>query len=228
MTAITLEWMNRAQIAWAQDVVTKYHYLQRPVDARCSVQGYRVLLNEGLIIGLLLFGRPEATKVKGWYEGKSYWQVLNLNRVWFAPGVQPGGIWHNLEFLPGFVDRKGQFRSTLVSASIEQALDRVVIDYLMARPPCYLDEPYELKWCLSYCDTRLHKGTVYRAAGFELYRTNENGIQTWRRPLRPLTPAEDEKVRQASQFSQRSQKFRAERQYAGAQMELQLWNNSNS
>lgn len=41
---IRLELLDRAGIAWAQDVVTKHHYLHRPVDSRVSLEGYRVML----------------------------------------------------------------------------------------------------------------------------------------------------------------------------------------
>ena len=41
---------------------------------------------------------------------------------------------------------------------------------------------------LSYCDTRSHKGTIYRAAGFALSRTNERGIETYHSTaVAPLT-----------------------------------------
>lgn len=113
--------------------------------------------------------------------------------------------------LPGFVDRRGAFRSTLASAVVLALAQQVVRDYLVRRPPCFLEEPYQLRWLLSYCDTRLHRGTIYKAAGFELYRTNERGLQTWRLPLRGLTPAEDAEVREASRFNSRSQAFRARR-----------------
>jgi hypothetical protein len=74
-----------------------------------------------------------------------------------------------------------------------------------------MDEPYQIKWLLSYCDTSKHRGTIYQAARFELYRTNKDGIQTWRLPLPVLSPEEDMAVRQASMVNARSQAYRAKR-----------------
>lgn len=219
-TTPRLEQLDKAGLAEAQALVTKHHYLGKPVDARCSVEGYGVHLLR-VRAGVLLLGRPQATACYPWYgsvadvaSGRAEvtrWQVLNLARVYFEPFVQPGGGLYSPQYLPGFVDRRGVFRSTLGSWAIAALADRVVLDYLVARPPCFLEEPYELLWLLSYCDTRLHRGALYRAAGFELYRTNADGVQTWRRPLRPLWPDEDREVRAAAACSPRSIEHRARR-----------------
>lgn len=218
----------------AQSLVTEHHYLHAPVDARCSVEGYNIYYDE-CFSGVLLFGRPRSTRCADWYgsvedvqSGRcevTRWQVLNLARVWIIPELQPGGaLWqywgkHINHYLPGFFDRKGVFRSTLASEVLRAAVERIGFDYLLQRPPVFLDEPYEIKWLLSYCDTKLHKGTIYKAAGFELYRTNDAGIQTWRVRLPCLTPEQDRAVRQASETSKRAQKYRAQR----AQLQLELW-----
>jgi hypothetical protein len=144
--------------------------------------------------------------------------VLNLARVWIDPRFQPGGWGYSAEYLPGFVDRKGNFRSTLASSAIRELAARVGFDYLMRRPPCFLDEPYQIRYLMSYCDTRLHKGTIYRQAGFELYRTNQDGIQTWRLRLPALSPEQDGQVREAALRSPRSQAYRAKR----AQLEMAI------
>jgi hypothetical protein len=84
---------------WAQAMVTQYHYLRRPVDPRTMTEGYQVRLPEIGPVGVLLFGRPEATRCYPWYGGLddvrtgraevTRWQVLNLSRVWLDPLVQP-------------------------------------------------------------------------------------------------------------------------------------------
>lgn len=220
---IVLHLLSRDDVAEAQSLVTERHYLRKPVDVRCSVEGYRVAT--GLrTVGVFLFGRPQAQRCYPWYgsledvaAGKascSRWSVLNLARVWFDPAVQPGGNLHTPAYVPGFTDRHGAFRSKLGSATIQALADRVVLDYLLRRPPCFLEEPYELRWLLSYCDRRLHRGALYRAAGFELFRTNEDGIETWRLPLRPLTADEHEQVRAASLRSPRSNAYRERRAFA--------------
>jgi hypothetical protein len=217
---VRVEPLDRAGIAEAQALVAARHYLGKPVDARCSVEGYGVFLDREQV-GVMLLGRPQATACYPWYgsledvaAGRaecSRWSVLNLARVWFSPLAQHGGVLHEASHLPGFVDRGGEFRSTLGSAAIAALADEVVTDYLLRRPPCFLNEPYELRWLLSYCDTRRHTGTLYRAAGFELYRMNEDGVQTWRLPLRPLGRAEHSAIAFASWASPRSNAHRARR-----------------
>jgi hypothetical protein len=220
---LALHIADRASLAWAQSQWAAHHYLRAPIDARCSVLAYVVTLDT-MRIGALGFGRPESTRC---YSGgltygslddvargraqHSRWEVINLARVWFSPVVQAGGAWHTPNFLPGYLDRRGVWRSTLASTVIEMALDRVVLDYLLRYPPCFLDEPYQLRACLSYCDRTLHRGVVYRASGFKLARTNARGIETYAKPLRQLAADEDQLVRQASAASPRSQRYRAQR-----------------
>jgi hypothetical protein len=216
----------------AQRIVEQHHYLHQKVDARCSVFTYVVQVGSQLG-GYLMFGRPEATRC---YDGAltygsvddmtagraqhSRWEVLNLARVWLAQDFQQGGHYYGPGHLPGYVDRKGVWRSTLASAAILAALDRIVVDYLDARPPCFLDEPYQLRQVLSYCDTRLHKGTIYKAAGFTLARTNKAGIETWVKAVRPLTETEDAHIRARALQHPRSQAYRAMRAGAGEQLSL--------
>lgn len=220
MTPVDLVCLDRAGLKWAQATVTRDHYLHAPVDARCSVEGYGVLVG-GEVMGCLLVGRPEATKVKGWYgslddvrTGKcavSYWSVLNLARVWLDPRVQPGGAWYEPSILPGFRDRHGVWHSTLASTALWLLIARVGVDYLLRRPPCFLDEPYQLTHLLSYQNARLHRGIIYQAAGFERYRDNGKGIVTWRIALPPLTPEQDQTIRQRAMQHPRSIAYRARR-----------------
>lgn len=225
---LTLQPLTRTGLADAQRIVTEQHYLRRPVDARTMPEGYGVWLANVGQVGVLLFGRPEATRCYPWYgsidnvrSGRAEvtrWQVLNLSRVWLDPRVQFDGALYGPELLPGYRDRTGAWRSTLASSVIRLALERVRVDYLLRRPPCFLDEPYELRYLMSYCDTRLHRGTIYAAGGFELYRTNSWGIQTWRIPLPALTTQEDAAIRRASETNARSIRFRDRR----AQLALEL------
>lgn len=197
------------------------HYLRRPVDSRCSVEGYAIHVEPIGKVGLLLFGRPEATRCYPWYgsvgdveSGRAEvtrWQVLNLARVWLDPRVQAGGEFCRPEYVPGFVDRKGAWRPTLASTAIWMAMERIGYEYLLRRPPCFLDEPYEIRWLLSYCDPRYHRGIIYKAAGFRHYRTNGGGLMTWRIRLPDLTPAQEFLVREAARVNPRSQAYRAKR-----------------
>lgn len=224
---VTLCWLDATGVRQAQRLVTDGHYLHRPVDARSSPQGYAVEVM-GALAGVLLFGRPQATVTRPWYgsvaevqSGRvavTRWQVLNLARVYLLPQVQAGGVMCIPELLPGYVDRRGVWRSTLASTAISLACERVVLDYLLARPPVFLDEPYEIRWILSYCDRRLHRGVVYRESGFQPYwRRGEDlaaPIWTFRRQARPLTAAEHGLIRRASADDPRARTYRGRRSAA--------------
>ena len=162
-------------LARAQATVTQQHYLHTPVDSRCSPLAYEVAFHHGLLAGYLIFGRPESTRcydgnltygsLKDVETGKAQydrWEIINLARVWLNPCVQSGGKFYSPDYLPGYTDRHGHWRSTLASTVIELALSRINYDYLRAHPPCFPDEPYQLQICLSYCDLSKHKGTIYR------------------------------------------------------------------
>jgi hypothetical protein len=226
---ITLEraprWSNAWR--WAAAEITAGHYLRRMPDPRTSCEVFKVVIN-GIKGGALVFGRPEATRCGNWYgsvedvaAGRcevTRWQVLNLARVWLHPAFQAGGRYVEARQVPGYVDRRGAFRSTLASDVLNQAAAMIGCEYLLCRPPCFLEEPYDVRWLLSYCDTNLHRGTIYAAAGFELYRTNDRGIQTWRLALPGLTTEEDEQVRTVAMTHPRSVTYRAQR----AQLEMAL------
>lgn len=193
---------------WAQAQVTAHHYLHAPVDDRSSVLGY-IVMHRGERAGCLLFGRPESTRC---YQGEltygsqadvtsgrarfDRWEIVNLARVWLEPRSQGPMGWG---------------KGWLATWAIGQALKRVVVDYLQEYPPCFLDEPWKLRICLSYCDTRLHQGTIYKAAGFRLARTNADGIQTWYRPLRGLQGHERKLIERYAEQSYRSRVYRSQR-----------------
>lgn len=222
-----------ARLAWAQEQVREHHYLHKPVDVRSRPFAYTVHINaRPFPVGCLIFGRPEASRC---YDGNlrygsqadvqaeradlDRWSVLNLARVWLDPVVQPGGSYHHPDYLPGFVDRRGVWRSTLASTAIREALAVVGFDYLRAHPPVDCAYPYQIEAVLSYCDLSKHRGTIYRAAGFTLARRNERGIETWfSLDVCPLSADEDAVIRQAAETSARSRRIRAQR----AQLELAL------
>jgi len=227
---LTLDHLDTEGLRWAQDTVWRYHYRHAPVDARSSPQAWAVRLGPAGCVGCLIVNRPEATRNYPWYGSladvasgraqRSYWQVLNLARVWLSPAVQPGGDYHRPYWLPGYTDRRGVFRSTLASAAIGLLAARVGAEYLTQRPPVFPDEPYEIRDLLSYCDPTHHKGTIYRASGFALARTNGRGLQTWRLPLPPLTPDQHAAIIAASETDPRARRFRAMR--ASTQLPLAL------
>ncbi|QBD75304.1 hypothetical protein EPA93_04535 [Ktedonosporobacter rubrisoli] len=216
MLALTVA--DRNGLDWAQEQVVEHHYLHTPVDVRCSPVALLVtLFNER--VGCLIFGRPETTKVNGWYGsledvrmGKcrlSRWEILNLARVWLDPSLQSKGKWYHPQdligpsILPGFYDRKLHWHSSVASFLIGQAIDLIVFHYLICKPPVWMDEPYQIREILSYCDSHRHKGTLYRASGFTLVRRNSRGIETYARPVRNLTPREQTFIALRSQYDPR-------------------------
>lgn len=134
--------------------------------------------------------------------------------------LQRGGAWYSPEHLPGFTDRKGVFRSTLLRSLLSQLSVLVLQHYLLAYPPCFLDEPYVLRVLMSYCDTRVHRGAIYREAEWMLSRVNARGIATYFRSL-PSTPAPwDAAIRLAAARNPRSRRYRAARASHAVQAEL--------
>jgi hypothetical protein len=223
---ISLSLANKSELIWAQEMVKRHHYLRTPVDSRCSVEAYLINLQidgekYSRVVGCLIFGRPEATKCGDWYGSvedvakercqHTRWEVLNLARVWLDPQVQKGGVLCSPDHLPGFVDRHGDWRPTLASHALRLAAQTIGYEYLLRCSPCFLEEPYQIRYLLSYCDTRLHRGTIYKMAGWQFYRTNERGLQTWRVALPPLTPERGMEVRKRSKDSPRSRRYRARR-----------------
>ncbi len=205
----------------ARRLIEQNHYLHRFPDPRTSVELYTVGIGT-VSVGYLVFGRPEATRCADWYGGVddvragrcevTRWQVLNLARVWIHPDFQRGGALCLDGVVPGYTDRRGVWRSTLASEALRVACAKIGTDYLIHRPPCFLDEPYQVRWLLSYCDTRLHRGTIYAAAGFERYRVNDRGIETWRIRLPALTDQQHDTIRMLSLLDPRAIGYRARRQ----------------
>jgi hypothetical protein len=205
----------------AQFMVERHHYLRSRVDQRCRPFAYLVEIG-GDILGCLIFGRTQSTAC---FSGEltygsaadvgagrarfDRWEVLNLARVWLDPAVQPGGRLHRPGVLPGFVDRRGRFRSTFASAVIRDSLRSIGFNYLTQHPPCFVEQPYAIRAVLSYCDTRLHRGVIYRASGFRLARCNGDGLETWWSPhVAPLTGGEDVRVRELAAVHPRSVRIR--------------------
>lgn len=65
---VSVRALDPAGLRWAQTQVAIGHYLHSRVDPRCSVEGYGVYLaDDPGPVGCLLFGRPQAQRVGGWY-----------------------------------------------------------------------------------------------------------------------------------------------------------------
>lgn len=216
---------DHRQFRWAQATVAARHYLRSAVDPRSRPFAYVARLGTELI-GCLIFGRPESTRC--YQGGLTYgdgrdvasgramfdrWEILNLARVWLDPRVQAGGEWCQPDLVPGFHDRQGIWRPAVASTLIRMSLQTIGRDYLLRHPPVWVDQPYQIRAVLSYCDTRLHRGTIYRAAGFRLARCNDDGIETWwTADVVSPAPGDDDEIRQASRRSRRAAVIRGRRQ----------------
>lgn len=230
MTAVTLALLPPSGMRWAQRQVERHHYLHAAVPTITRPQGYGVhLAGQDERAGCLIVNRPQATRRRGWYgtladvatgvAPVSYWQVLCLARVWLDPRVQGEGA---REQGPGYYDRRGVWRSTIASTALRALAEQVRLDYLLAHPPVFADEPFEMRWLMSYCDTRVHRGTIYAAAGWERFGVNEAGIETWRTPLAPLTNAERRLVLDVARSRGHGAELRATREQARLQAAMSL------
>lgn len=183
---VSLRLGNKEDLVWAQNTVTKYHYLQRKVDWRARPMAYVVML-DGVRMGVLMLGIPHATRCQAWWgpgTETTQWQVVDLCRVWLDPAIQYGGEFARSEYLPGFVDRHNTFRPTVASWAIGEMFKRVQRDRVSLWPPVFPEEPYHIKLVISYHDPQFHKGTIYRAMGWEpMYWLWKDKAQTKKLPM---------------------------------------------
>jgi hypothetical protein len=162
---ITIE---RAPLEWANDLVTRQHYLHRPVHHRASPFAYRIRV-DGKEAGVIIMATIHFTRQKelfGYPRLPTKWQVLTVARVWINPRYQ--GI--------TTTDSQGcRHTFPVASCALGKMLNRVQRDWLDHHPP-RLDAPYHIRLILAYADTgENHEGTIYRAANFKLWgHTNNN------------------------------------------------------
>ncbi len=216
MNKLQLHVANDFWHEWAQLNVVQSHYLHTPVHPASQPLTY-VITYKSEPHGCLTFGRTEATRcftgaltygdVSDVEQGRAIytrWEILSLQRVWLHPHIQSGGIYCTPTICPGYYDRTGEWRSSAASSIIRAALDRVGYDYLVKYPPVWIEQPYQIRVVSSYCDTRIHRGIIYRAAGFDLARMNADGIETWYTHITPLTDNKDRTIRKIAMQSERS------------------------
>ena len=183
MLTITLG--DRADLTWAQRVVTERHYLHQPVDPRARPMVYVLGMrypgdaaDDIDRVGLVMLGIPHATRCGGWwgYDGlPTQWQVVDLCRIWLDPAVQAGGWLCDPRFVPGYTDRRGTWRPTVATWAIEQVLARVQTDRVRLWPPVYPAQPYHIELAISYHDPQYHRGTIYRHSHAEPMYTDAAG-----------------------------------------------------
>lgn len=175
--ALTLHLGSDADLAWAQQIVTRWHYLHAPIDPRARPMTY-VIKWQGERAGLVMLGIPHAARCRGWwgYPGTvTQWQVVDLCRIWLSPDIQHGGNICEQGIVPGFTDRRGVFRPTVATWAISEVLSRVQADRVRLWPPVYPEQPYHIRLAISYSDPKFHRGTIYRLAGAQPMYTDAAG-----------------------------------------------------
>lgn len=169
--ALTISLGDAADLAWAQRTVTAMHYLHAPVDPRARPMAY-IIRHEGVPVGLVMLGIPHAARCRGWWgypDTITQWQVVDLCRIWISGYYQRGelGVYATPGIVPGFTDRRGQWRPTVATWAINEVLSRVQADRVRLWPPVYPSQPYHIRLAISYSDPRYHRGTIYRHANAE-------------------------------------------------------------
>jgi hypothetical protein len=160
--------VSRAPIKWANALVTKRHYLHRPVHPLACPFAYRVTL-DGQTCGVIVMATPHFVKKRGLfgYPGlPTKWQTLLVSRVWLDPAVQNRTI----------TDRRGHTHTlTVASCALAAVLRRVQRDWLAHHPPRFPDQPYHIRLILAYADIEEgHEGTIYQASNFERWEITKN------------------------------------------------------
>lgn len=155
--------LTRVPIEWANDLITREHYLHRPVHWRAHPFAYRVEL-DGSPCGVIVMATPHWTKQKrlfGYPGLITKWQVLVVSRVWLDPGVQ--------------LRQKNGHAGNVASCALAQMLKRVQRDWLEHHPPVFPDEPYHIRLVIAHADTQQgHEGIIYKAANFEFWGETKN------------------------------------------------------
>jgi hypothetical protein len=148
-------------------------YVIRDTQQPCPVP-------QGVRVGLVILGIPHATRCRGWwgYPGTpTQWQVVDLSRIYIHAYYQRGemGIYAKPGIVPGYIDRKGEWRPTVATWAIGEVLARVQADRVRLWPPVYPSQPYHIRLAISYSDPRFHRGTIYRLAGAAPMYTDQSG-----------------------------------------------------
>jgi hypothetical protein len=158
----------RAPTKWANDLVTRHHYLHRPVHPRACPFAYRIIVDNQtagtIIMATIHFTRQR--KLFGYPGLPTRWQVLVISRVWIDPQFQNRTI----------TDSKGRPHTLPVATcAIAQMLKRVQRDWIDHHPPRFPNQPYHVRLVMAYADTGVgHEGVIYQAANFTLWGSTNN------------------------------------------------------
>lgn len=143
------------------------HYLKRRV-IQCKLMAHGVFA-DGHLVGGLLWSSPHFTKKKalfGYPNLADKWEVLMLARFWLA-------------------DDAGLIASEVMAQSIGQPASkrgslrrgwRLQEDWVKEHPPKFPDQPFVPRLLISFSDSQYgHKGTIYKASGWEEWDVSNSG-----------------------------------------------------
>jgi hypothetical protein len=225
---------------WAKEVLVNDHYMHRPWHPKADPFVYLIKRKQDdAPVGCILFNRMQCSRLRdsagnlwvGRLDEKiagtcayTQWELITLGRFWLSPLIQqpypqeqrqpvPCGPVPQFLFAPDQPLAEPVHHAA--SGIILEALDRITYDYLVRFPPPFPEEPWRLRQCVSYCDTRLFNCAIYQASRFRAIRENEQGMRTYTHHLRDLTPQEEETILAASKASQRCRRRRAAREFSG-------------
>lgn len=133
----------------ATEIIVKNHYLHR---GRTMAQiAYRIEFDE-VACGVILYSLPRISVTSNKFGGHGPMNLIELARLWLDPRIQRETM----------IDHAGQKHSlSVASNAISRSMRRIRQDWHGKYP--HLPQ---IRACVAWADTTLHKGTIYRAANF--------------------------------------------------------------
>ena len=133
----------------AAGILLRYHYLKDISKGFKSGYNYGLFYKDKLVGVVIYTGFPVPELVKG---------MFGLERT----------------------DQKGMFElSRLCLEPSEQAKEHNLASFFLAKTIKMLREDTDVRCILSYADNNFHKGTVYRALGFDYYGLTAKKTDFW-------------------------------------------------
>jgi len=227
---------DKKDLDWALEMFKLHHYMKRVPHPKSDLLVYIIRrVKDGARVGCILYNRMQCSRVRGWFGSLeevnagacpyTQWEMINLARVWLSPMIQrpypvdedaaqavPCGPVPQFLFAPE--EPMPEYVHHAASQVILESLDRVAVDYLKRFPPPFPGEPWRLRQCVSYCDTKLFNCAIYQASRFRAVRENKQGIRTYVHGLRDLLPHEVDEIMEASRTNARCRRRRAARKFA--------------
>jgi len=151
--------VQRTSLTWANSICRQFHYLKTGVSGYACPFAYRIMLDDA-VAGIIIVGTPFARRLKneyGYPNECSCWEVLQLYRFWIIPALQQQSV----------PDSTGKPHTLAIgSCAMGKLIKQVETDWLEHHPPQNSDQPYRIRKLITYSDSTLHSGTLYKSSGF--------------------------------------------------------------